>query len=46
LQIRKRGAPDEGSVPENPVVLSRRLRCGHTRSLARHREIRAVRWTR
>ncbi len=34
LQIRKRRAPDEGSIPENPAILSRRLRCGHARSLA------------
>jgi hypothetical protein len=33
LQIRKRRAPDEGSIPENPAILSRRLRCGHAQSL-------------
>ncbi len=34
LQIRKRGTPDEGSIPENPAILSRWLRFGHAQSLA------------
>jgi len=46
LQKPKRGTPDEGSIAEYPAILVRQPRSGHARSLARLREIRAIRWTR
>ena len=46
LQKRKRGTPDQGSITEYPAVLGLWSRCGHARSLARLRAIRALHWTR